>query len=86
MIRLVKKMHNSFGLLEYFANRQWSFPCKNLLNLYDSLSENDKELFNFDIRKVNWQDYTRNFYIGIRRHLMKESDDNVPEAMRRMKR
>ena len=79
-------MHNGFDLLEYFATRQWSFPCDNLLSLYDSLSETDQKLFNFDIRKVNWRTYTKNSYIGIRRHLMKEDDANVPEALKRMQR
>lgn len=86
MVRVVQKMHNGFDLLEYFATRQWSFPCDNLLSLYDSLGETDQKLFNFDIRKVDWRTYTQNFYIGIRRHLMKEDDDNVPKALKHMQR
>jgi len=86
MVNLVRRMHSGFKLLEYFAMRQWSFPCDNLISLYDSLNETDKKLFNFDIRQVNWRTYTHNFYIGLRRHLMKEEDDNVPKALKHMQR
>lgn len=86
MVKLVRKMHNAFDLLEYFASRQWSFPCDNLLRLCDSMSEVDRTLFDCDVRRICWRDYTHNFYIGIRRHLLKEEDDNVPKAQRRMAR
>lgn len=86
MIRLVRRMHNAFNMLEFFTNHEWIFPCDNLLKLTDSLSPVDQKLFDFDVRKIDWREYTYNMYIGIRRHLLKEDDENVHKAKKRFAR
>ncbi|RWS03756.1 fatty acyl-CoA reductase CG5065-like protein [Dinothrombium tinctorium] len=86
MVKVVNKMHNAFNLLEFFAQRQWSFPCNNLLAMYNSLPPKDRELFPMNVREVNWHAYSHDFYMGIRRHLLKEDDSNIEKARRWVKK
>ena len=85
MVRLVKLMHRAFDMLGYFARREWSFPCNNLFSLLDQMSPADQKTFYMDVRKVNWRNYIHDFYMGIRRYLLKEDDSNIPDARKRMK-
>lgn len=86
MVRLVRRMHNAFQMLEYFATRQWKFPSDNLVALNKSLNETDRKVFDFDVTKIDWNVYTHNMYLGMRRHLLKEDDDNVEKARKRFTR
>jgi hypothetical protein len=86
MVRLVRRMHNAFTLLEYFASHQWNLPSNNLTALNKSLNETDRKMFDFDVSQIDWVNYTYNMYIGMRRHLLKEEDDNVEKARKRFSR
>lgn len=85
MVRLVKRMHHAFDLLGYFARREWSFPTNNLLALIDKMSTEDQQTFKMDVRDVDWHAYCADFYMGIRRYLLKEDDTNIEKARKRMK-
>jgi len=50
------------------------------------MSETDKKLFNFDVKTINWEDYMNNFYLGIRKFLLKEEESNIPQAKKRLQR
>ncbi|RWS29996.1 fatty acyl-CoA reductase-like protein, partial [Leptotrombidium deliense] len=80
MVKVVAKMHSAFDLLEFFAKRQWSFPCRNVRSLFASMSETDRELFFIDVKAIDWRSYSYDFFMGIRRYLLKEDDSNVPKA------
>lgn len=58
--RLMKMIHT----LKPFTTNQWLFKCTNVTHLYERLTPIDKEIFNFDIRQVRWDDYLRRYYIG----------------------
>lgn len=73
-------------MLTFFAKRQWDFPCDNLLALIDKMDPRDREMFNFDIRSIDWRDYNHKFYLGIRKYLLKEDESSIPAARKRMKK
>lgn len=85
MVRLVKLMHRAFDMLGYFARREWRFPCNNLFELANQLTEEDRNVFFMDVRSVDWRSYIHDFYMGIRRYLLKEDDSNISDARKRMK-
>lgn len=58
--RLMKMIHT----LKPFTTKQWLFKCTNVTHLYERLTPIDKEIFNFDIRQVRWDDYLRRYYVG----------------------
>ena len=72
-------------VIEFFVMRQWSFSTNHLLELYNSksLTDGDRKIFNFDVRQINWDDYLKNYVIGVRRYIFKEkmpmnNDELVP--------
>lgn len=58
------RMMKMITTLKPFTTSQWLFRCSNVTCLYEKLSPIDKEIFNFDIRQVRWDDYLRRYYVG----------------------
>ena len=87
MVSVTHRMHSGFQMLSYFWMKEWIFYTNNTRNLIRYLkcwSPNDLDHFNFDVRLVDWKLLFHNLALGIRRYLLKESDDNLPKAKRRL--
>ena len=52
--------------LHYFTIRNWYFDTKNTKKLAQDLSEQDKVLFNFDVKRINWPKYLEKCVLGVR--------------------
>ena len=63
---------------DFFISRRWRFSTDNLAQLLnsDSLTDDDLQIFNFDVRRIEWNDYVKNYVLGIRRYVFKE--ENMP--------
>lgn len=85
MVHLTRKMHQAFDMLVYFTTRQWKFDVSNTLGLIDEMSPTDRKEFCFDMRELEWNDYLKDFYFGVRRYLLKEDDATIEYAKRRYK-
>lgn len=64
LVMIHGRMMKMITTLKPFTTQQWLFDCSNVSCLYDRLSTIDREIFNFDIRQVRWDDYLRRYYIG----------------------
>lgn len=64
LVVIYQRMMKMITTLKPFTTHQWLFECSNVTSLYDKLSTVDKEIFNFDIRQVRWDDYLRRYYVG----------------------
>ncbi|CAH1642342.1 unnamed protein product [Spodoptera littoralis] len=71
-VKIYKKMYNMCSALSYFTTNQWRFVDDNTASLYDSLSPIDKEIFDFDICKINWREYMYIWSIGLRKFIIKD--------------
>lgn len=58
--------------LHYFTTHGWTFQSKNLPKLWNTLSPEDQQLFNFDIRQLNWDSYLFDYVMGIKRYILKD--------------
>lgn len=81
-----KKLHTFSNVISYFSLRSWTFNDGNTRSLISRLSKLDKSLFNFDVSKLNWDEYFEIHMIGIRVHILKDPLETLPEARRHMKR
>ncbi len=86
MVRITSKMHNAVKVMNYFTQNQWTFKSDNLNKLWNRLKIEDKNEFNFDMSSIDWKSLGENMHFGIRKHLLNESDDNIPKARKRMQR
>ncbi|CAN8002803.1 unnamed protein product [Ixodes pacificus] len=82
--RLYDKVKNNMDLFEYFTTTEWYFHNDNVRALYNEMSPKDKEEFNFDVKTLDWKEYLFNYCMGIRKYLLKEELDTLPEAQRHL--
>lgn len=66
--------------------RRWNFKNENIKSLWNEMTENDKILFNFDIRSVEWDQYLSNYIKGARVYFLKDDMSSLPEARKKWNR
>lgn len=81
-----KKVSDGLDLLQYYTTKDWIFKNDNLKSLRDKLNSRDSEIFNFDFRKIHWDDFIRNYILGTREFLLKEKPETIPKSRRLLKR
>ncbi|XP_059480665.1 fatty acyl-CoA reductase 1-like [Neocloeon triangulifer] len=83
--RLQDKVNAAINSLTYFTTNQWTCDTENVTRMLSSLSPIDHKNFNFDLRKIPWDDYIFEYGVGIRQHIMKDELATVPSARKRVK-
>lgn len=74
--------------MSYFGSRQWEIENQNI----QKLSQKVKQLKNysadleFDMRKINWNDYFKNYIPGFRNYYYKEDCRKIRATALRYKR
>jgi len=79
-------MCSGIEVLKYFLNTEWTFKSDNLKSLWNKLSPTDQKEFNFDMASIDWPTMVKNSYLGDRRFLLKETEDTIPLARKRMRK
>lgn len=83
MYQRVKAMTDA---LTPFTMNQWQIDDSNTRALYQSLpSELDKELFNFDVENIDWNDYVRSYVAGTRLFVLRDDKTSLASARRAIK-
>jgi fatty acyl-CoA reductase len=86
LVKVVNRLEYAMDTIKHFIINEWYFASQNLVNLHESMSDEDKKKFNIDIREMNWQSYIENYALGIRKHVLKEELSNLPLARRKLYR
>ncbi|KAH8391498.1 hypothetical protein KR215_001969 [Drosophila sulfurigaster] len=88
LIKLYTKIHKTMNALAHFSTGFWTHETINTDHLWQSLSAADKEHFEFDMRKLDWDDYFRRAMVGMRVYLGKEdpSEEGIQRAAKHLKR
>ncbi|XP_058800132.1 putative fatty acyl-CoA reductase CG5065 [Phymastichus coffea] len=82
MVRIQKRISDGLDVLQYFTTREWNFHNTNLLNLWRSMSEQDRLIFSIDFFNVEEMEYIKNIILGARQYCMKEKLNTLPRARR----
>ncbi|KAL1414456.1 hypothetical protein MTO96_000860 [Rhipicephalus appendiculatus] len=85
-VRHYHKICKAINALKYFLTHEWLFRSNNALRLLQELSPTDAQLFDFDVRRLEWRSYFKSYVLGIRKYLLKAEDSELPEARKRIKR
>ena len=56
----------------YFLCNQWNFDDQNTAALYSSLSKEDQDIFNFDVKTIDWNEYMVTVALGLRKYIVKD--------------
>lgn len=79
-MRVQNKLEKAAACLEYFTTRQWAFADGNVQALCGALSPDDRRVFDFNVRNIDWDAYIESYVLGIRRFLFKESPASLPRS------
>ncbi|KAF5290689.1 hypothetical protein FQR65_LT01979 [Abscondita terminalis] len=80
-VKLYKKMNSLAQVTDYVVGTTWLFKADNTKRLWKKLDENDKEMFNFDVSSIDWDEATSIFINGTRLYILKEDPNNLPIAL-----
>ncbi|XP_023216454.1 fatty acyl-CoA reductase 1-like [Centruroides sculpturatus] len=71
---------------QFFLSNIWTFHADNSIKLLDSMSEEEKEIFDFDVRKIDYSKYLEKIVLNIKTNLLNESPSTIPLARNRAKK
>uniref|UniRef100_A0A8D8JDB1 Fatty acyl-CoA reductase CG8306 n=1 Tax=Culex pipiens TaxID=7175 RepID=A0A8D8JDB1_CULPI len=83
LVRLHTNVWESLNRLEKFIFSEWKFNNPNVQELCQQLSAEDKQLFNIDIKSLQWPDYFIHLAQGVRRYLNNEHPKTLPAARKK---
>jgi len=67
--------------INQFITNEWTFDNTNTNELWSILSQEDRNLFPFSFKKFNWKSYNKNYYIGIKKYLLRENENDLEKAL-----
>uniref|UniRef100_A0A1B6D3B3 Fatty acyl-CoA reductase C-terminal domain-containing protein n=2 Tax=Clastoptera arizonana TaxID=38151 RepID=A0A1B6D3B3_9HEMI len=86
LFQIYKKIDKFSSVLSYFSTQSWKFSNQRVQSLWDRLSPEDKQVFQFNMKELDWDRFFYNYIRGIRVYLVKDDLSTLPQAMIRWKR
>lgn len=81
MMKMYLKIENVMDLYYTFSTNEWKFENSNTRKLWLSISQEERELFQFSLNEFNWKSYIKCYYYGIRKYILHEDPKNIEKAM-----
>ncbi|XP_022224972.2 fatty acyl-CoA reductase wat-like [Drosophila obscura] len=84
MLKIYQKIHTNIMLLRPFTCRSWKFDLKNRDHLWQCMSPQDQDIYQFDMLALDWDSYFTRALRGMRMYLCKEpsSPASIAEGQR----
>ncbi|KAF2904474.1 hypothetical protein ILUMI_01714 [Ignelater luminosus] len=81
LVKGYAKIAKFVDVIAFFSTKQWLFINQNTQELWNSLSSQDKKLFNFDMGSFCWDAYFSTYISGIRVYVVKDPMETVPQGL-----
>ncbi|XP_054709423.1 fatty acyl-CoA reductase 1-like [Uloborus diversus] len=85
-VNMYHRIHGVMNHLQYYTNRKFFFLTRNMRKLVEDMEPADAEIFPIDQNKLDWEEYMKNYVLGVRRYYLKESDSTLESSRRKMMR
>jgi len=85
-VKICDRITNSVGVLDFFTSNQWEFSNENVYVLMKKMTERDLEMFDFDVRKIDWSEYLEDYVLGTKTFMLKEDMSKIALARAAFKR
>ncbi|XP_013176198.1 PREDICTED: fatty acyl-CoA reductase 1-like [Papilio xuthus] len=87
MMKLARRFKMAAATGEYFANHEWQFGISELTALHSEANcASDSSAFPHWPAQFNWDAYIGAYMLGIRRFILKDSVESLPNARSKLKR
>lgn len=80
LLKIYEKVHKGCDMLNFFVMNEWKFTSDNVSNLWQELSNSDKNLFNFNMKDLDWDECLFRNLLGLRLYLVKEEPSTIPQG------
>ncbi len=75
----LKRILYFVDLFSPYTTLDCRFQMRKMLSLYDSLSPEERKIFNVDVRSIDWKHYYQEIHLpGLRRHVLKSGEVGDP--------
>ncbi|XP_044260878.1 putative fatty acyl-CoA reductase CG5065 [Tribolium madens] len=85
LTRIQRKIKRGYQIFEYYSNRRWDFRKESADVIRKWMNETERKVFKVDDEGLNYYDYFVSCTLGARRYIRNEKDENIPNALRRIK-
>ncbi|XP_031330714.1 putative fatty acyl-CoA reductase CG5065 [Photinus pyralis] len=68
----------------FCTGREWKFRDFNTQRLWDRLEEDDRRIFNFDIKSIDWDHFYEKLTYGLRRYTLQDDFETMGKAKLKM--
>lgn len=86
-LSIYRRLHKAASVVAYFSNNNFRFETKNTNQLAKFIQDpRDKQDLPLSIKELNWAEYSPNYVLGVRRFLLKESDETLESSRRSLNR
>ncbi|XP_013175716.1 PREDICTED: fatty acyl-CoA reductase 1-like [Papilio xuthus] len=82
-VKLYEKVYKMTKVFSYFNCNEWKFSDDNLRQLYVSMANDDKEIFNIDLTDIDWFDQMNIWIIGLRKYIVKDGLTGTGYALKK---
>ncbi|XP_055698069.1 fatty acyl-CoA reductase wat-like [Phlebotomus papatasi] len=86
LLKVYKKIHKFANIISFFCNNEWVFENDNVQQLWRKLDQNDRNLFHFSIKDIDWASYCHFYIRGMRIYLFKDDLSTLDAARRKWRR
>lgn len=80
-----KRTLYTYKMCEFYTQRKWSFQNSGSLEALKHQNSREREIYKLDKLGGNLEDYILSCIHSARLYLLRESDDKIPVAKRRLK-
>ncbi|CAL8262444.1 unnamed protein product [Merluccius merluccius] len=84
MMKTITRLHKAMMVLEYFTSHSWAWNTDNISMLMAQMSPEDKKVFNFDVRQLNWAEYMESYCMGTKKYVLNEELSGLPAARKHL--
>lgn len=86
ILKVNEKIARLTDAAAHFITHDFTFATTNTRHLWQSMSPEDRKLFDFDMTSVDWNEYLLRFAKGLREFIGKEEPETIPAAKSKLKR
>ncbi|KAI9532057.1 cyclin-dependent kinase inhibitor far1 [Dissostichus eleginoides] len=84
MMKTITRLHKAMMVLEYFTSHSWVWSNENITMLIGQMSQEDKKVFNFDVRQLHWAEYMESYCMGTKKYVLNEELSGLPAARKHL--
>ncbi|XP_065647309.1 fatty acyl-CoA reductase 2 isoform X2 [Hydra vulgaris] len=85
-MNLYRSIDNNLSILEFFIFNEWKWGNQEYNRILKALPDEDRENFDFDMRRIDWEKYYQSITLGVKLYLIKDDLKELPKARRLHKR